>query len=754
MSSGTNSSGGGGVTLPIEEVLRLTTLQDDEVETEPQQPSKSPRTKRRKSRTKATTPGAEFDRKPPGRTKSGGSTSSRGSRKLQKAVRNEKKSVDNLVAAAIRKYEDNEKVRTTQGRTKSGSSTGSRSKTKSVGSPKRKGRKKRSSSTSAASTPREQQQQQQQQQQPQPQPQQPPEETRGVAEETPVPTEIDDAGAIAVYPSDSDRTTNRRDRSAPHRISDISTNFATHSTAFFVEEGRRDSIVEEPEEVPEPPQSQVIHASVATVQQRSIVSDSETVTTAPTTVDDSGTVTARAVSSENYYQEVRRQLEQEAITAVAVIPLADDGKPMKKTRSLYSSPNDTSEELSKARSKKKKWATCAIILTVVLGVVLGVGLVLRAKRKVRNSNSSNSSSSAADCTADEDMDCFMDNMNTMMNSDAGQYWRERITRILPHSTLVTILQDGTFTTPQFRAFEYLVSNSETLLGLPMNEMMETDMVSDFTAVELGRIQSIYALVTLYYAMNGGDWFVQTNWLRPEIDICDWYGVECHGESKSATNRPILNNNNQLTDSLNNPPPGDLDDDSRQTIIEDEAFELDQSEGILENMLLFHSLSLFGNNLSGSIPEEISLLSNLVGQIHLSHNSIRGSVPSAIGELSRLQGLRLDYNDLSGTFPDFSGEGMVRLKVLDIRYNPRITGDVGSLPRNWFGVEVLSIENTGLTGTVPSELCDMLQLREPFEPKLVDEFVFSASCNKVECPCCTLCCDKNEEGITECLPRNP
>ena len=71
-----------------------------------------------------------------------------------------------------------------------------------------------------------------------------------------------------------------------------------------------------------------------------------------------------------------------------------------------------------------------------------------------------------------------------------------------------------------------------------------------------------------------------------------------------------------------------------------------SIGVLSNLL---SLNFMDNSLTGSIPSEIGLLSNLVF-IGLGKNSLSGTIPATLNYLSRLNVLELSQNSLSGMIP--------------------------------------------------------------------------------------------------------
>lgn len=61
----------------------------------------------------------------------------------------------------------------------------------------------------------------------------------------------------------------------------------------------------------------------------------------------------------------------------------------------------------------------------------------------------------------------------------------------------------------------------------------------------------------------------------------------------------------------------------------------------------------GNNLQGSIPDELRLLTNLL-VLDFSVNGIKGSIPSIISELSNLGAFVVNSAQISGTLPENLG----------------------------------------------------------------------------------------------------
>ena len=103
-----------------------------------------------------------------------------------------------------------------------------------------------------------------------------------------------------------------------------------------------------------------------------------------------------------------------------------------------------------------------------------------------------------------------------------------------------------------------------------------------------------ALIALYDSTDGNNWNEKANWLGPAGAECTWFGVVCSGGS-------------------------------------------------------VHILSLYSNNLNGSIPPELGNLTSL-RTLSLGDNQLSGSIPSELGYLTNLEFLRMQSNQLSGAIP--------------------------------------------------------------------------------------------------------
>jgi len=158
--------------------------------------------------------------------------------------------------------------------------------------------------------------------------------------------------------------------------------------------------------------------------------------------------------------------------------------------------------------------------------------------------------------------------------------------------------------------------------------------------------SAYGILNyLFKVTNGNDWNSSRGWGGP--DVCDYNGILCEG--KKVVRIELVWN--ALTGSI----PSEL--------------------GLLSDL---KSLNLSNNShrgsigLTGSIPSELGQLSSL-RVLHLDSNSLTGSIPSELGRLSSLKVLQLSGNDLESNIPTQLGQ-LTNLKHLMLSGND-LTGCV-------------------------------------------------------------------------------
>jgi hypothetical protein len=169
-----------------------------------------------------------------------------------------------------------------------------------------------------------------------------------------------------------------------------------------------------------------------------------------------------------------------------------------------------------------------------------------------------------------------------------------------------------------------------------------------SAMPAWRVLQRYALAVVYYSLHGEGWLNSTGWLI-DADECNWW---------SQKEQPCDINHRYI------------------------------------------SLTLADNNLTGSLPPEISLLTCLE-IIDLPGNVISGAIPATIGSLSQLKRLSLLDNILTGSIPTEIGrlQQMTRLMLDRNQLAGRIPTEIGRLLQ----LNIFSMGKNVLTGPIPSEV---------------------------------------------------
>ena len=207
----------------------------------------------------------------------------------------------------------------------------------------------------------------------------------------------------------------------------------------------------------------------------------------------------------------------------------------------------------------------------------------------------------------------------------------------------------------------------------LNWLLEDPAVHDYSDE---RLMQRFALATLFMALNGQRWIRQGHWLSATHHECDWTQTDLVDLSANSTGS-----------------------DARATL-------LPVCSGY--PVRLYQELHLDGNNLQGSLPPEISLLTSLK-KISLADNHLSGSLPTEVGLLfNNLSSLVLSKNNLSGDMLGKLFNNMTQLIELRLDHNSmmtRIPEELGLLGK----LQYLSLANNGANGTIPSQLFDLVKL---------------------------------------------
>jgi Leucine-rich repeat (LRR) protein len=133
---------------------------------------------------------------------------------------------------------------------------------------------------------------------------------------------------------------------------------------------------------------------------------------------------------------------------------------------------------------------------------------------------------------------------------------------------------------------------------------------------------------------------------------------------------------------------------------------------LGKILPLEELEVRGNFLNGSLPVDITNLSNLK-VLSVRENNIGGSIPDGIGRMSALEVLQLRQNELTSTIPSEVGL-LTALLDLNIRDN-RMIGDIPIEIWNLLNLKGLAIGNSefeqgnSFRGSIPTAVARMTNL---------------------------------------------
>ncbi|KAL3925428.1 MAG: hypothetical protein SGILL_000414 [Bacillariaceae sp.] len=236
-----------------------------------------------------------------------------------------------------------------------------------------------------------------------------------------------------------------------------------------------------------------------------------------------------------------------------------------------------------------------------------------------------------------------------------------------------------------------------------------------TCVAIAKQLEREILGQLFQSTNGDSWKIKDGWMQDGTDICLWYGISC--QEGSTVDSVHLGSNglvgqvpteifdlpNLKTLSLySNAVEFSFDGIGQATKLEVlslDSTKLSSLNGIGAGLSLVEVDVRF-NRLAGSIPEDLSSLTNLE-IFAASMNGFSGTVPS-FSSLRKLNTLRLGDNNLSGELPAFARQP---IKALDLSDNQL----VGSIPSNFLASVqsdqslLLDLSSNLLSGELPGNL---------------------------------------------------
>lgn len=196
-----------------------------------------------------------------------------------------------------------------------------------------------------------------------------------------------------------------------------------------------------------------------------------------------------------------------------------------------------------------------------------------------------------------------------------------------------------------------------------------------TTCACSRISDSLVLVKLFESTNGANWSIKWNFNQ---GMDNWYGINLDG---IGCVRNLSLSDNNLTGNI---PP-----------------EL----GLLTNLKV---LNLFNNHLTGIIPISLGGL-NQLEELNLENNQLTGTIPSSFLGLTALKQASFSDNNLSGNFPlvltDITTLNQLRLS------NNFFTGTIPPGISKWNQINLIDFSNNQFSGNLPPNISLIRTLKE-------------------------------------------
>jgi hypothetical protein len=265
--------------------------------------------------------------------------------------------------------------------------------------------------------------------------------------------------------------------------------------------------------------------------------------------------------------------------------------------------------------------------------------------------------------------------------------------LLPNHTQSAIQRQGS---AQSKAYQWLITDPF------LKDYPETRIIQRF------------ALASFFFA-TGGDteqgWAVDTDWLSYELSECSWFSDTVSTDGVDCT-RPCLYGSFALLCITGNELKGSLPEEiSLLTSLMEIRLDSNLLTGTvpktIKELTDLKAITIFGNSLTGTIPPEICELSEL-RQLRLSWNHLSGPIPSCVGRLVKLQKFGLGYNSLTGSLPTTIGklQEVVWIGLLKNNLTGHLPSEIGLLSNN---LGAIRLEDNHCSGSLPTCLANLQEL---------------------------------------------
>ena len=250
--------------------------------------------------------------------------------------------------------------------------------------------------------------------------------------------------------------------------------------------------------------------------------------------------------------------------------------------------------------------------------------------------------------------------------------RNRYRRFLSITRELNLLSES-----DFFQIDSCRSESLSLLYLAMHEEFTNEDTDHLNSIPMTK----YILAVLFISWNGMLWVENKRWLS-NFDVCDWYGVECNAQNEIVS---LYLSRNEVSGTI----PKEI-----SLLCALENLRLDAN----------HANSITSRRLHGEIPIDL-FRSTKLKELAPDANNLSGSLPTELVLLTSLEVLSLTSNILSGSLPPFQS---TKLKVLELNSN-NLSGSLPSELALLTSLEVLSVGMNFLSGALPQGLGKLTEL---------------------------------------------